>query len=449
MALAAATVLEVRTGGSDNNGGGFVTGTSGTDRSLQDAAHATLTVLSIIHTTTTQINVSLTDFTVSAADVGNLLQITGGTATAGVYQITTADVPNNRWTLDRSAGTAAQTVVGAMGGAFASPGKACGVATVAGQIVFVKYNATPYSITSATPNIAGGVLSVGLNVLVVGYDTTRTTNNTDTNRPTLTLNVASATMFTSAATLSSLVSGFICNGNSQTAARAVGTIIMYFHRCHFANFNTVSANSHYFYFCSATTCSAMIMRGTCIACEAYANTATPFGAGDEYQSLVACISRGNTGASTDGFYAIYRNQTVGCTAYGNGRDGFNLSGASGYPGMMQNCVSVGNGRYGFNLSGGGLYTFLNNAHYNNTSGGVNGSSNINIGTITLTADPFTNAAGGDLSLNNTAGGGAALRALGFPALFPAGLTANYLDIGAAQHQDSGGGSTINIFNVME
>ena len=49
--------------------------------------------------------------------------------------------------------------------------------------------------------------------------------------------------------------------------------------------------------------------------------------------------------------------------------------------------------------------------------------------IMLTADPFTSAT--DLTLNNTAGGGAACRAAGFFA---------YSDLGALQHQDSGGGS---------
>jgi hypothetical protein len=38
MALSSATVLEVRTTGVDTNGGGFVTGATGTDFSQQNAA---------------------------------------------------------------------------------------------------------------------------------------------------------------------------------------------------------------------------------------------------------------------------------------------------------------------------------------------------------------------------------------------------------------------------
>src|SRR5262245_1843264 len=106
MALSANTVWNVRTGGSDNNGGAFVSGATGVNRSLQDGAHATPT--GTVHTTTTQMNV--VGHTVHADDIGNLLQVTAGTATAGFYQITNVDVPNNRWTMDRSMGTSTQTI---------------------------------------------------------------------------------------------------------------------------------------------------------------------------------------------------------------------------------------------------------------------------------------------------------------------------------------------------
>ena len=52
MALAAASVVEVRTAGNDTNGGGFVTGASGTDFSQQDAAQCTATDLVLVTTTT-------------------------------------------------------------------------------------------------------------------------------------------------------------------------------------------------------------------------------------------------------------------------------------------------------------------------------------------------------------------------------------------------------------
>lgn len=64
------------------------------------------------------------------------------------------------------------------------------------------------------------------------------------------------------------------------------------------------------------------------------------------------------------------------------------------------------------------------------------------GFITLSANPFTNSAGGVFTLNNTAGGGALLRATGAPSQFQDTLTSNSIDIGASQvlATGSGGGS---------
>lgn len=79
-----------------------------------------------------------------------------------------------------------------------------------------------------------------------------------------------------------------------------------------------------------------------------------------------------------------------------------------------------------------------NAYYNNKDGE---SLNIlhEVGAVTLTASPFTNAAGNDFSLNNTAGAGAACREAGFPGALIDGSHTGYRDIGALQHQDAGGG----------
>jgi hypothetical protein len=61
-------------------------------------------------------------------------------------------------------------------------------------------------------------------------------------------------------------------------------------------------------------------------------------------------------------------------------------------------------------------------------------------------DPFTNAAGGDFTLNNTAGRGALLRAAGYYPI-AGGSQIGYPDIGAYQHQDSGGGGG-GVFNII-
>lgn len=112
MAIGTTCTFEVRTTGNDANGGFFdgVSGTPGTDRSQQDGPHVTIdgtTITATVHTATDQL--TLSGYTVSAADAGNAVNINGGTATAGRYRITAVDTVNNRWTLDRSAGTSTQT----------------------------------------------------------------------------------------------------------------------------------------------------------------------------------------------------------------------------------------------------------------------------------------------------------------------------------------------------
>jgi hypothetical protein len=66
--------------------------------------------------------------------------------------------------------------------------------------------------------------------------------------------------------------------------------------------------------------------------------------------------------------------------------------------------------------------------YNNWPAGV--------GDITLSANPFTNGASNDFSLNSTAGGGAAVKAAGFPGVLNSGGT-GFIDLGALQVQASG------------
>ncbi len=66
-----------------------------------------------------------------------------------------------------------------------------------------------------------------------------------------------------------------------------------------------------------------------------------------------------------------------------------------------------------------------------TSGYQNNFINA-IGTVSLSADPFTDSANGDFSLNNDAGGGADCRSAGFPGAYPDGETTGYMSGGAVQ-----------------
>lgn len=96
----------------------------------------------------------------------------------------------------------------------------------------------------------------------------------------------------------------------------------------------------------------------------------------------------------------------------NGGDGINLdNNGGGRIAELFGCSFVSNGGYGVNVVATNLPPHLNdlNAFYSNTSGQTNGIA-VGPNDITLTADPFVNAGAGDFNLNDTAGGGAVLRA---------------------------------------
>ena len=156
-----------------------------------------------------------------------------------------------------------------------------------------------------------------------------------------------------------------------------------------------------------------------------------------------CLSYNNTGAYSDGFLVNVSACIMNCTAYGNGRYGFQFPNDSGD--FVVNCIAEFNGTFGFS-SGGGSWSssmLLNNADYNNASGGYDiGLLIRKVGAITGTGSFFVNAAGSDFRLNNNAGCGALLRGLSVPSIFTdaALLTSSYPDIGAAQSQAVAGGS---------
>jgi len=454
MALPATTVLEVRTGASDNNGGGFVTGETGTDYSQQDAAQASLTIASLVHSTTTQINVAVGDFTVSALDVGNLLQITGGAATAGVYRITAADVANNRWTLDRSAGTVNFTVVGSMGGAFATPGKASAIGVVAGIITWVR--AGNYNITSTTSNVSGGRVTLGTaNTRMIGYQSTR--GDLTGVRPLLTATVNTMTMVTST---NDVVFGNI-NLSAGSATGIGGTSSSAGSLIHDVKVTGANASTTGAFLGGANSCH--------LRCEASGGSTNGFhGQGGHFIGCVAsgiagrgfqvsgsqcsvfshCLAINNTGGSGKGFdlgtatgSAIFLN----CTAYGNASENFDNSSAPVAACNWINCLAVGSTTaFGFTRNG----RAWNCAAFNNNDGNY-GSSVIKVGSFDLAADPFVDATGLDFALNDEANGGGVCRAAGFLGAFPPlVVTTSYMDIGCAQHQDGTSPGPVNSVHVL-
>lgn len=431
MALNAAAVWEIRTTGNDANGGAFRAGGTGTDYSIQDSPQVTIdgaTITATVHTATTQLNI--VGYTVSAVDVNNHVNIAGGTMTAGTYEITAVDIPNNRWTIDRAGGTATQTGTGRMGGAKLTPGSVAPL-IVAGNSIYQK--AGTYPITSASTNIAGGCVTLTARLYWEGYQNTRGDMGT---KPlwqasaistavilTHTLDAIYVNLSIDGAGLTS-ISGFSSSGRSSF----IKCVAM---NCTNTGF-TGSGTSTLYDRCRSTantTAGSGFLNGIAFGCVADANTV----AGFTSTNCINCIAYANSGASTDGFTTAANNvQWINCTAYGNGRDGF----ASGATVALRwfNCIAEGNTQYGYNGST-NPKTLINCAAYNNTAGPTNGTFVVTLGFITGTASFFVNAAAGNFALNTNAGGGAVLRAAGVMGVFPDAISTGYQDVGAVQHID--------------
>lgn len=453
MALNAAIVWEVQTGGSDNNGGGFKAGASGVDRSQQTSAQVAIDNSAITTSITTSVITFTAGYSPSANDVGNVVQmLTGTNVTAGFYEITSV-VAGTSWTVDRNVVTSGTTTdaTGKMGGCLATPGKA-GAAAVANNGCYIKSGS--YTITSASSNIAGGCVSWpassgGAEGFIQGYGSSRNDYGT---KPVLTASGISTFTVISLAGGKVRVENLEIDGANLTASKGIANATNtsgWAYCCKVSNCKAGAIATFGAVSCEVTGCSTTAAIGCthAVGCWAHDNTISGFTNSPTFgsaSSFAWCIASNNTGASSDGFSPSgppNLAQFVNCAAYANGRDGFRTGNGSSSMAVAVNCVAVNNSGYGFNLENGGQGQHLVNcAGYNNTSGNVKTSS-LNVSFVALSGSPFTDAASNDFSLNNTSGAGASCRAVGFPGVFPSGLTTGYLDIGAVQHQDSGGGSS--------
>lgn len=433
MALAATIVFEIRTDGSDTNGGGYKSNAGTTDYSQQAAAQLTVTDASCTgNTTVTSVTGGFT-----AAMVGNLIYLSSG---PGWYEIT-ARTDTNTITIDRN-GPNASGMTANVGGALASPGGlgallvAVGGIT-AGQKAYIKSGT--YNLTGTTVNVSGGPLDLSVanltnkSFLLKGYQTTRS-DYTGT-RPVIAANGNAPTQMIKNGGNNSgphTFDNLEIDGGSQATNGIVGT-----------GSTTSFAFNCYVHDCDGSAAFSGI---TAILCKAYSCAAFGFTSGyAAYCWADACETGFGTGAINCHFCIASNNSADGfssqltvafnCISYNNGGDGFE-TGLASRPVPCGNCISFSDAGYGFR---GMDNAYLLNCAYG-ADGGGSGRTNVtplaDLNAITLTADPFTNAAGGDFSLNNVAGGGALLRAAGFS---PYGQT-GYLDVGAVQHQDSGGGT---------
>src|SRR6185437_7298068 len=179
MTLPAASVAEVRPGsGSDNNGGGYVTGSSGTDYSQQASAQYALSGL-----TTSGASATVSTASATSDMVGNWTQITAGTNfTTGIYNVASV-VVGSSITFDRNVATGVGAAGTAnVGGALATITKAEGV-LVAGNTAWLKADGTNQTISSSIILSNPGDQTSGV-ITWQGYHTTR--GDHDGTRPLIT-----------------------------------------------------------------------------------------------------------------------------------------------------------------------------------------------------------------------------------------------------------------------
>lgn len=389
MALSADTVWEVRTDGDDGNGGGFVTGASGTDYSQQAAAQKSAADLTMHATTDTKCHPGALG--VAAADVGNIIYISAGTDwTPGWYEIKSQD--GTDWTLDRSPSAAgnANLATFKMGGGIATFATLASV-SVGGNVANIRYG---------TYTAGASVDFSTKTVRIIGH-------KSGTNRPVLKATANDITLLLGRSTTAS-VRAMEFDGDTYTGVTG----------CDYGYGNDRRGLA---YDCVARNCAVGFASKTaCYYCCAAYDCETGFGlTRANFCYAESCTTAGFIGTSVFcianacaiGFkHSIGGTFSTNCIAYGSTGNGFKATASSRGDGFVY-CIAVNSGGYGFASMDISQAVYC--AGYNNTSGHIDKISDArNIGFITLSADPFVDAAGGDFNLNDTEGGGALLRAIG-------------------------------------
>jgi hypothetical protein len=419
MAFGSGVIWEVRTTGSDSQGGGFDPSLGGTDYSIRDTPIATGTVTSASTT------VTATTAIFTAAMVGNF--ITDGTIWKEITAYSSATVV----TVDSAPSWTAASIK--VGGALATPGMASGLAVTSNGI-YIK--AGTYTL-SASNNVSGGRMTPpgGASTafaFVSGYSTNRTPWNTDT-PPVLNPGANSVTCVNVTGNDVNINNLSFTNPSSYTGCTGI---------------NAAGANIR-LETCSASalaTCFEMSNGQAeicnCTAAPASGGTGFASGGGNSlrysyctaiggyvgivltsYSSAYRCVATGQNQSNAIGFHLSGGNyiDVIECVAdnVGGPSTPTGFYGGLG-PAMVRlvDCIAS-NCVYGFTSGGSassyGYFHLQNCAVYNNTNNfdsylvpGVNV-----FGTITCTASPFTSESTLDFSLNSVSGGGSLLKGAGY------------------------------------
>lgn len=435
MALSSAIVWEIRTSGSSNNGGGFKAGASGTDYSQQDSAqYSPSSALS------TSGSSAVIAYAAASADmVGNIINITAGTNfTTGRYEIISA-VAGVSITVDRNATSgAASGGSGFIGGA-ATLINAVTNAVVQGNTVWIKDSGSAHVLTAAcTLNLTNNNTLAALSVF--GYGSARG----DKTRPTVTSATNSVVLFSLNGTGYGLVfEDIIFTHSATTRGPAIDAGFLNQLLCLRCQFDGVDYAVRMngagqqvmgvFAYCEfknvVTRCIGSSRGGRIyvFACNFHDNTtATAIhisGNSDHWLSVERCIFDTNSaGIFWDGSHGQEVVTVDSCVFYNNSGHGFEQNSTTvGGNATITNSIFYLNGGYGIKWNATKAPNWAinqNNAFGSNTSGAYSSLFTAGTNEVTLTADPFTDAANRDFTLNTTSGGGAACKGAGTPATIP-------------------------------
>lgn len=434
MALSLSIIWELRpTNGDDTNGGGFKEGASGTDFSQQNSPQQSYTDL--VATSTTTATSVARPFT--SVDVGNIINITAGTGwTTGRYEITS--VTTGTATFDRAIATNGSTGgTGKLGGAMQTYVSFLSNLVMDPIRAYIKAEAT---ITVTTrPDFQHGD-----NLEITGYTTTRG----DGGRVSITTSNGTDNLLLYRGQNSLKLSNIAFSDSSGTRHNGIAFVnpFNYFvlDNCSFdghsngVNWNSQGTTHVLLRRTEVKNCtgaglsiqaaSGMVMDG----CFIHDNTGNGIDilatATFMHLSIDRSVIRANAigiksvddAGSTNNSAIHIKNSAV----ISNTSDGVKHQGTgTNNPVITQieNTIVYGNGGFGVNLASTALpkynYFGANNALGANSSGNYNNCP-AQTGDVALSADPFTNAAAADFSLNSTAGGGAACKAAGYPSTFP-------------------------------
>lgn len=422
MALPNDTTWEVQPGvGSDTAcSGGFAAsmkGATGVDYSTLPAAKYTYAA-NLSATGTTTLTSGSAAFTNDV--LGNLIAITG----QGTYCVT-GFTSASAVTVDRALGTFSGAT-GYLGGALATLNQAF-VALAGQHTVYLKATGTADTSLVASKSVPQGTQAAFTQV--IGYTSNRTPTNTDAAPQVTTTNVSNVLNCQGYCRVYNLRMTQAGTAGSQVAVQLFNPYCIV-ERCRFDAWGNTTVNfvdnyqqvvGNYFNQCGGLQTgnnAVHVIGNSFYRCTGNPVVAYTGGiAGACLRNLVQGNAASTTAISWGSGGLVAHNTVYGHS--GGGGVGFTYaSGVYDVPGLNNLAHSCATG---YKLAGNASASvrLLNCAAYNcGTDYDAGYPPAAVAGFVHCTADPCTNAAGGDLSLNNAAGGGALLRGTGYPASYP-------------------------------